>query len=110
MSRLTKYEPREYSMFPYQLKDDELSTKLDSIHKLGQLEDLEDELGCPLEVMFKALKDKKIYFNWYGKVESDTTVALERDCSGFLYISTYNDLNFYLKDYGKTWWFKGDKQ
>ena len=34
MSRLTKYEPRKYSMFPYQLKDDELSTKLDSIHKL----------------------------------------------------------------------------
>ena len=40
MNRLTEYKPRKYSMFPYQLKDDELSTKLDSIHKLGQIEDL----------------------------------------------------------------------
>lgn len=39
--RLTKYEPSENSMFPYKLKDEELSTKLDSVHKLGQLEDIE---------------------------------------------------------------------
>ena len=38
--RLTKYEPSDESMFPYRLKDEELSTELDSIHKLGQLEDI----------------------------------------------------------------------
>ena len=67
MSRLTKYEPREYSMFPYQLKDDELSTKLDSIHKLGQLEDLEDELGCSILDVFKALKEG-IKINFEGQL------------------------------------------
>lgn len=43
MKRLTKYEPSENSMLPYKLKDEELTTELDSIHKLGQLEDLMEE-------------------------------------------------------------------
>ena len=43
MNRLTKYEPRTNSMFPYKLKDEELSTELDSIHKLGLLEDVEEK-------------------------------------------------------------------
>ena len=64
---------------------------------------LEAELGIDLITLFKALKDGKIYFNWYGEIKSDTTVALEKDCFGAFYISTYNDFNFYLKDYGKTW-------
>ena len=38
--RLTKYEPNDESMFPYKLKDEELSTELDSVHKLGKLEDI----------------------------------------------------------------------
>lgn len=38
--RLTKYEPNDESMFPYKLKDEELSTELDSIHKLGEAEDI----------------------------------------------------------------------
>ena len=50
--RLTKYEPSNKSMFPYQLKDEELSTELDSIHKLGQLEDIEEELGSDLITLF----------------------------------------------------------
>ena len=43
MNRLTKYEPNDESMFPYKLKDEELSTELDSIHKLGLLEDVEEK-------------------------------------------------------------------
>ena len=38
--RLTKYEPNDESMFPYKLKDEELSTELDSVHKLGEAEDI----------------------------------------------------------------------
>lgn len=38
--RLTKYELNEMSMFPYKPKDEELSTELDIVHKLGQLEDI----------------------------------------------------------------------
>ena len=43
MNRLTEYKPRINSMFPYVLKDDELRTELDSIHKLGLLEDIEEK-------------------------------------------------------------------
>lgn len=56
MNRLTEYKPRTNSMFPYVLKDDELITKLDSIHTLGRLEDLEEEIGIDLINLFKVLK------------------------------------------------------
>lgn len=104
MSRLTRLENGIYN------PNKELLFIGEVMNKLGKLEDLEDELGCPLEVAFKALKEEKIYFNWYGKVESDTAVSLEKDCSGVLYISTYNDLYFCLKDYGKTWWLDSDRK
>ena len=55
MNRLTEYKPRTNSMFPYVLKDDELRTELDSIHKLGQLEDLEEEIGMELKVYHKLM-------------------------------------------------------
>ena len=45
--RLTKYEPNDESMFPYKLKDEELSTELDSIHKLGQVEDILEKHSVP---------------------------------------------------------------
>lgn len=52
--RLTKYKPSNESMFPYRLKNENLSTKLDSIHKLGQLEDIEEELGIDIITLYKA--------------------------------------------------------
>lgn len=60
MSRLTKYAPNNQSMFPYQLKDDEISTKLDSIHKLGKLEDILEEYGI------EDLTDLKIALDYYN--------------------------------------------
>lgn len=57
MKRLTEYKPRDNSMFPYQLRDDVLSVELDAIHKLGQLEDAEEELGCNLVKVVKALTE-----------------------------------------------------
>lgn len=60
MSRLTRCEPKEHSMFPYQLKDDEISTKLDSIHKLGQIEDILEEYNI------KDLTDLKIALDYYN--------------------------------------------
>lgn len=54
--RLTKYEPKEMSMFPYKPKDEELSTELDIVHKLGQLEDIEEELGIDLIILKNLIK------------------------------------------------------
>ena len=35
---------------------------IDCIKKLQKLEDIEEEVGCPLEVIFKALKNKQVIF------------------------------------------------
>ena len=71
MNRLTKYLPNINSMIPYRLKDEELSTKLDSIHKLGILEDIEEEFGIELEIIFSALKNGVWYFDEQGQLLHD---------------------------------------
>ena len=81
-----------------------------AINKLGRLEDIEEELGCPLEVVFKALKQGYIYVydNHYNFDDHTKTKAK----------ITFNNDKFYigfarntrrLQDYQKTWWLKGEK-
>ena len=102
-----------------------------AINKLGRLEDIEEELGCPLEVVFKAMtmgilvknhedlieigysdrRDKYVYFsteeiylkNWQSHGIEKTTNRFQ---------ITYGDDGewcVYLEDYQKTWWLKGKK-
>ena len=72
--------------------------------KLGKLEDLEEQLGCPLDVLFKALKQDCVY----------TSRGIRRQLS----IGSFGDfMALFLglrevknvKDYKKTWWLKEDK-
>lgn len=110
MNRLTKYEPRTNSMFPYKLKDEELSTKLDSIHKLGLLEDVEEEIGIDLITLFKALKNGIWYYDDYGQLLHEyvwwvsnylTVETHDKISSSFMTIYENQILSF--ADYGKTW-------
>ena len=80
--------------------------------KLGSLEDIEEELGCPLEVVFKKVKELAIE-NW------NQVNCLQYDYDEKLwYIISYSlwnhefypDRQYYLKDYQKTWWLKGEKE
>lgn len=83
--------------------------------KLGQLENLEEELGCPLDVVFKALKEG-IYFNFNMMLKEEfiepTDLSLKFSLGGFycLYLEQWNGSYIDLKDYGKTWWLKEDKE
>lgn len=86
--------------------------------KLKTLEDIEEKLGCPLEVVFKALKEgfytqtmyhsrqdntwlgindlgytKEIFCMYFDENMTNTKTCVERD----------------LKDYRKTWWLTGDR-
>ena len=78
--------------------------------KLSKLEDLEDELGCPLDVVFKALKE--------GFIDSEynllrTAKRLEyRDNEWVLVMMGCRGKQWYypLKDYQKNWWLKGDME
>lgn len=110
MSRLTKYLPNIGSMIPYRLKDEELSTKLDSIHKLGMLEDIEEELGIELTVLFSALKNGVYYFDEQGQLIHDYVWLV----SNYVAVGVPDKLSFSFKtccreeillfeDYGKTW-------
>lgn len=95
------------------------------IEKLSKLEDLEQELGIPLEVLFKALKDgiiPKQHFeddelidNKENKVYKISLVVYKLQNTIEYYLSNiryqYGDANcgidsgcsVELKDYGKTW-------
>ena len=82
----------------------------DHIDKLGQIEDVEEEAGISLDILFKACKNG-FYYKDCGKYisyackqdngeiyfNSKTIIYLERN-----YFET--DVDYYaLKDYGKTW-------
>lgn len=104
--RLTKYEPSKNSMFPYKLRDEESSTELDATHKLGRLEDIEDELGIDLITLLKSFEediwikfDNKIMFVPYDKKDF-VFYAGNIDCypSNEPYGYTVS-----IDDYGKTW-------
>lgn len=80
--------------------------------KLGQLEDIEDDLGIDLIILFKALKSKELYWktNGYGIIKTTfQTKGLQADVSfidDHWYISlVYQTLDDWelLSDYGKTW-------
>jgi len=132
--RITKFEKTPNSMFPYKLKDDSLCTELDSIHKLGLIEDLLDQynvkdleeldklltmatsyeelskqIGCPLDVYWKLHTQAHIY-DIFGTplrvlgVMTDTVAVRPEIVKGS------GHCFFYLKDYKKTWWLKETKE
>lgn len=89
------------------------------LNKLGQLEDIEEELGIDLITLFKALKNgiwsKK--GDKVEKIEITDNLHLVLDCNGSTdktnyWILDYYDMNsnrtesidnWWIDDYGKTW-------
>lgn len=72
----------------------------DCYEKLSKLEDIEEELGIPLEVLFKALKDGIYNRNGYiDYVYLDYALLEGKYC-----LITTDDRVFKLEYYGKTWW------
>ena len=103
MSRLTEKVKNTEDYIKLATKD-----KQEFINKLGMLEDLEDELGCPLEVVFKALQNGVYYedvANQMRYMPVDLSFNLEGD------FVLYFDGEEYLlaRNYKKTWWLKEDK-
>lgn len=102
--------PEEYyKEEPYTMEDSYYLE--DAMNRLGKLEDIEEELGCSLEVVFKKVQELTIE-NW------NQVHCLQYDYDEKLwYIISYSlwddefypDRQYYLKDYKKTWWLKGEK-
>lgn len=117
MDRLTRQPYRrklDDSLENYKVKNDNRDwekSMQNCINKLGKLEDLEEELGCPLEVVFKALNEGITFLKKSYQFDTSNRITLHYSdhfkCDYFLI--TYEGQIFNLKDYQKTWWLKGDK-
>lgn len=112
MSRLTNKLGKEAG-YNYVLnhREDFTENSYQVIQKLGKLEDLEEELGCPLEVKCRVVTDSVIYDE--NGVEYKVVYIYKEhfDCENpFDNEMGYCDLcAFDWVDYKETWWLKKDK-
>ena len=77
---------------------------------VGKKEDLEEELGCPMEKLVQFSKQETVY-TIYG-THTNEIVIVDLNL-GRIHISINGDINnsycLYFKDYKKTWWLKEDR-
>ena len=74
------------------------------MQKLGQLEDIEDELGIDLITLFKALKNG-LYTTYRGEIDFmfSSDLSYEPTIKCILVRLHYHTIALELADYGKTW-------
>ncbi len=133
MTRLTKKTNiKNHLSNEYYYENINNSTTVDVYNKLGKLEDREEQLGCPLEVMFKALEEGIVF---KVKVTSSSTkdnfkteiteerqyesigkISLGYANNKYLFVVPYDKGRYEdktmiisLSNYQKTWWLKGEK-
>ena len=108
MERLTEYKPTPNSMFPYKLIDGGAFIELDAIHKLGRLEDIEEKIGCSLDIVFDALYRGIIAMPHPFYTHDEIKPKKEYDVVQLFqfYYLKVEDGVVDIKDYGKTWWIK----
>lgn len=127
----TKYLNYEYNRIPdYDIVRGNFGRISDDMifNKLGRLEDIEDELGCPLDVVFRAIENGIIIMGSTDKYGDSTiwvdtipvTVTIEgKHTFEEPRLIKYEEWCFSckngsysgcvaLKDYKKTWWLKED--
>ena len=106
MNRLTKkIENPQYS------NDYEMLCTFDYhlINKLGKLEDLEEQLGCHLDVVFKALKQKHIFVEEAYCCEAGEVYKLEDKKLGYVNIdlsiqfTAVEEIDDYFKEFANRW-------
>lgn len=97
--------------------------------KLNKYEKLEAELGCPLEVVFKALEQGFVYGNVFTEddfikweishfekhkvlgwcLQNISGVSIRFGQNGYEAFSHLESEVFLLKNYKQTWWLRNDK-
>lgn len=108
----TKWE--DVSTSYYKIKGDDTGvaiSEIERLNKLGKLEDLEEEFGCPLEVRCKVTTGTYIYDENGNEYEVEFLYSLsfmatdgKCDDNGITI-----EAEFLWKDYKKTWWLKEDR-
>ena len=111
--RLTKKEKNRLASYGYTECDYLLNgtPRVKALNKLGQLEDVEDELGIDLVTLFKAIKQGYIYDKFYkvdvmsvdADREQNLLVDFANNCFYNCAVCGKYDRSYYFSDYGKTW-------
>lgn len=100
--RLTKKFPYDEYDYCYAESNEKQNNDALVINKLGQLEDIEDEIGIDLITLFKALKQDYVYYeNNEVCVRGMSTKGLIVFDEGFGWGEC--DYTLHWEDYGKTW-------
>ena len=118
MNRLTKFnnEKKKYFVLtPKNVTYESMEQTFQNIaDKLGKYEDLQEEFGCPLEVMFRAI-DEGVCVS-VKILDLETTDTIERprlyysdDFKCYCFELLFGEYVVKLKDYQKTWWLKGER-
>ena len=114
MDRLTKNNDTQYDLVgkcDTNIEEFTSNHKLrnDLLNKLGQLEDIEEELGIDLITLFKVRqiywRIKYIDTGEYSDIEKSYRVYLDFQNRDIKVYRDYDEFGFNLdlKDYGKTW-------
>lgn len=120
MNRLTKGSEKhngkfvsyvaDVSLYPEMMGYEYAQADMDCINKLGELEDIEEELDISLPILFKAFY-KGIWFI-YDEVKmnfsSRPRLYYSDDFKCYCFEICLGSWVVKLKDYGKTWWLKED--
>ena len=112
MERLTKKQENKYWL---NCSYDEQ----DAIQQLGKLEDLQDELGIPLEVLFKGIDG--IFYKVDDEIVEGRIDYFYKSVGGFWVVKCipnayifgtlqHYQIRLHVKDYGKTWWLEEPKE
>ena len=96
MTRLTMKIKEGFYIAPNINSTDDLK------YKLGQLEDIEEELRIDLITLFKALRDG-VFINEDGSVYKDCIKSIEHWSDGWGFISNDDYIEVLFKDYGISW-------
>jgi hypothetical protein len=96
MSRYTKDNGFGYEVDLYDISN--------AVNKLGKLEDLEEEIGCPLKARCNVFYNSTIY----NCLRYKMTVKETYD-DHFIAVIENDIFSFDYKDYKKSWWLREDK-
>lgn len=103
MNRLTKHCQEGGWVINH--TEDVENDKCNVVKKLGKLEDLEEELGCPLEV----LNAESVMYIRDNETLEGSVYGINLQKKTIMIGSAWSFLEKPLNQFGKTWWLKEDK-
>lgn len=102
-------EDKDYNIKIYD-REECVASVLILTNKLNELKDIKEQLGCPLEVVFKALNEGvSIKVEHLPDVIERPRLYYSDDFKCYCLELLFGEYVIKLSDYQKTWWLKEEK-